>query len=135
MFAQPSLSGVSRLLCASVLVSLVLPVLADAQAGPSAHVAAKQKACPPPRAKPNEKPPVYVRVTGVSCTAAYALARKVKVKAPTGCLVHTDARHIRLTKPCRAGGYRCTSRSIVDGIALEATCKRDAKVVRFQLMY
>lgn len=136
MFAQRSLSGISRLLCASLLVLLALPVLASAQAGPSAHAAAKQRKCPNPQPRPaTEKPPIYVRVTGVSCTAGYALARKVKVKAPKGCLVYTDKQHIRLTKPCRAGGYRCTSRPVIDGMALEATCKRGAKLVRFQVMY
>jgi hypothetical protein len=136
MFAQPSLSGISRLLCASLLVSLALPTLvAPAQAAPPAHTAAL-KACPNPKPKPaSEKVPVYVRVSGVSCTYAYALARKVKVKAPKGCLVYVNKRRIRLSKPCRSSGYTCTSRSIVDGLALEATCKRGAKMVRFQVMY
>jgi hypothetical protein len=133
MFAQRSLSGVSRLLAAGLLLPLASPVLSGAQNDPPAH-AAKQKVCPNPKPRPaSEKPPIYVRVTGVSCTTAYALARKVKAKAPKGCLVSTDSRHIKLTKPCRVDGYRCTSRPIVDGMGLEATCKRGAKVVRFQI--
>lgn len=136
MFAKRRLSGTSCLLAASLLVPCAIPVLAPAQTAPPAHAAAKQKKCPNPKpTPPTEKPPVYVRVTGVSCAYGYALARKVKVSTPKGCLVHTDAKHIRLTRPCRVDGYRCTSRSIVEGLALEATCKRGAKVVRFQAQY
>lgn len=135
MFAQRSLSGMSRLLATSLIVPLAFPVLVTARDVPPAH-AAKQKKCPNPKASPpTEKIPVYVRVTGVSCNAGYALARKVKVKSPKGCLKYTDARHIRLAKPCRVDGYRCTSREIADGMALEATCKRGAKMVRFQAQY
>ena len=49
--------------------------------------------------------------------------------------MYTDPQHIRLSKPCRSGGYTCTSRKLNDGMALEATCKRGAKLVRFQVMY
>jgi hypothetical protein len=136
MFAQRLLSGMSRLFAAGVLVSLAIPVLAPAQAAPPAHAAAKQKKCHNPTpTHPTEKPPIYVRVTGVSCATGYALARKVMVKAPKGCMVHTDATHVRLSSPCRVSGYRCTSRPIVGGLALEATCKRGTKAVRFQAQY
>jgi hypothetical protein len=136
MFAKRRRSGTSCLLAASLLTYFAIPVLTTAQAAPSAYAAAKQKKCPNPKpTPPTEKPPVYVRVTGVSCRTAYALARKVKVSAPKGCLVHTDAKHIRLIRPCRVDGYRCTSRPLVGGLALEATCRRGAKAVRFQLMY
>jgi hypothetical protein len=136
MFAKRRLSGTPWLLAASLLIPSAIPVLTTAQAAPPAHAAAKQKKCPNPKpTPPTEKPPVYVRVTGVSCRTAYALARKVKVSAPRGCLVHTDAKHIRLTRPCRVDGYRCTSRPLVGGLVLEATCKGGAKVVRFQAQY
>jgi hypothetical protein len=135
MFAQRSLSGVSRLLATALLVPCAVPALVTAQ-GPAVAHATKQKKCPNPKPKPaTEKPPVYVRVVGVTCDTGYALARKVKVKAPQGCLKYTDTRHIRLTNPCRVEGYRCTSRELIDGMALEATCKRGAKLVRFQTFY
>jgi hypothetical protein len=134
MFAQRSLSGMSRLLAASLLASAVLPVLAIAQPAPSAHAAAKLRHCPNPKPYSNTKPPpVYFRVRGVSCRSAYALAKKVTVRAPRGCMVRIDETHVRLTRPCHAGGYRCTARSIGMGIAVEATCRRAGqKLVRFQ---
>lgn len=136
MFAQRSWSGTSRLLATSLLTALAIPALAPARPAPPAFAAAKQKKCKNPAPKaPDEKPPVYVRVTGVTCSGAAALARKVIVKAPKGCLTYTDAHHIRLTSPCRIGGYRCTSRPVAEGMALEATCRRGAKVVRFQAQY
>lgn len=135
MFAKRRLSGTPYLLAASLLAPFAIPFLAIAQDAPPAH-AAKQRKCDNPKPKPaTEKPPIFFRVTGVSCTSAYALARKVLVKPPKGCLIYTDASHIRLSRPCRIGGYRCTSRSIVQGMALDATCRRGAKVVRFQRLY
>lgn len=119
----------------ALALALVLPVLAAAAAQP-ARAAAKQRTCKNPKPKtPSAKPPVFIRTSGVSCAAATALAEKVIAKAPAGCLEHTDARHVRLRSPCRIGGYRCTDRAIVDGMALEATCRRGARTVRFQAMY
>lgn len=136
MFAQRSWSGTSGLLAACLLTAFAIPAPAPAAPAPPAHAAAKQKKCKNPAPKtPSEKPPIYVRVTGVTCSGAAALARKVIVKAPKGCLMYTDARHIRLTSPCRVGGYRCTSRPVAEGMALEATCRRGAKAVRFQAQY
>jgi hypothetical protein len=123
----------ARLLAASLLFPAALPALV---ATPPAQAAARQTRCPNPKpTRPTEKPPVYVRVTGVSCSFGYAFARKVMVKAPKGCLEHPAARQVRLSNPCRVAGYRCTSRPIAGGIALEATCRRGAKAVRFQAMY
>jgi hypothetical protein len=136
MFAKRRRSGTPYLLAASLLTPCAIPVLTTAQAAPAAHAAAKRKTCPNPKpTPPTEKPPVYVRVTGMSCASGYALARKVKVKVPRGCLVYTDAKHIRLSSPCRVDGYRCTSHPLVGGLVLEATCRRGAKVARFQVMY
>jgi hypothetical protein len=135
MFAQRRLSRMAGLLLASLLIPSAITTLAAAQAAPLGS-AAKLKKCRDPKAlTPSDKPPRYIRVTGVSCAAALALGRKVIVKAPRGCLEYTDASHIRLTRPCRVSRFRCTSRPIAGGIALEATCKRGAKIVRFQAVY
>ena len=73
------------------------------------------------------------RVKGVSCRTAYTLARKVSARAPKGCMERVDVVHIRLTRPCRISGYRCTYRPVGQGVALEATCRRGStKFVRFQ---
>jgi hypothetical protein len=133
MFAKRRLSGTPYLFAVSLLAAFAIPVLAGAHPGPPAHAAAKQKTCKNPDPDtPGGKPPVFIRVNGVSCSTATTLAKKVIHEAPKGCMKHSDALHARLTKPCRASGYRCTARSLFAWRALEATCKRGAKVVRFQ---
>lgn len=131
MFAQRSLSGVSRVLVAT-LVALAIPVPLGAHAAPPAH-AAKLKRCPDPGPDADGWVQIFFRVRGVSCLNAYALARKVSAKAPKGCWVRVDVVHVRLTHPCHIGGYRCTYRPVGQGVALEATCRRGStKLVRFQ---
>ncbi len=119
---------------AALALVLLPPALAGARpASPLAHAAAKQRACKNPKPKtPSAKPPVFIRASGLSCASATALAVKVAATAPAGCVEHTDARHVRLRRPCRVAGYGCTDRRIVGGMALEATCRHGAKAVRFQ---
>jgi hypothetical protein len=132
MFAQRSLSGTSRTL-AVCLVALALPVPVGAQAAPPAHAAKLRKCANPTPHSTRDPPPVLFRVRGVSCRTAYALARKVGVRAPAGCMVRKDETHVQMTRPCRAAGYRCTARAVGHGVAVEATCRRGSvKLVRFQ---
>jgi hypothetical protein len=126
MSAKRLLSGSAHLLLWGLLAALVLV------SAPHAHAASKQKSCKALKA-PKDPPPVFIRATGVTCDAAGKLAVKVLRRTPQGCLENTDPEHIRLHRPCRVSGFRCTSRPLYGGQVLEATCKRGhTKVVRFQ---
>jgi hypothetical protein len=135
MSAKRLLSVTARLGTSGALVALVLavPARAVAPVAPSAHAAAKERECRYTRAKDEVYGPLYIRASGVPCRTAIALGRKVSSRTPEGCLRFVDRTHVRLTKPCRKSGYRCTARPIAGWLALEATCKRgSSKTVRFQ---
>lgn len=129
MSAKRLLSGTAHLLVGGLLVALALALVAPA------HAASKQKSCKALK-DPKGTPPIFIRATGVTCDAAGKLAVKVLRRAPQGCLEQTDATHVRLKRPCRISHFRCTSRPLFSGQALEATCKRgSSRVVRFQALH
>jgi hypothetical protein len=97
---------------------------------PGAAVAAKPKLCPVVPA--NARTPVGLQVTHMSCATAHKVADRVVLRAPKGCARFLAERQIKLVTPCRQLGYRCTGRSIVDGMALDVTCRRGDRSVHFQ---
>ncbi|HET6508369.1 MAG TPA: hypothetical protein VFG42_16365 [Baekduia sp.] len=136
MSAKRLLSGMRRLpVPALVVLALAAPAGTSAAPDPAALSAAKLKSCKTPGDPPPKKSAYSIQVRGVSCTTAYPLIQKVISHAPKGCLEVPTPAHVRLSDPCRIAGYRCTGRTVARGIAVEATCKRDAKIVRFQVQY
>ena len=114
-----------------LLIALAVPaVAATAAPGPAAH-AAKEKQC---TVRFTEgRTAHFLRVSNVSCGKGRAVATRVISPRPSGCVKFTDKRgHVTLVKPCVRSGFRCTSKALAQRLALEATCKDGARVVKFQ---
>jgi hypothetical protein len=114
-----------------LIIALAVPALgASAAPGEPAHAAAKPKNCTTPFTR--GRIARVVQVTNVSCKAGRKVAGRVVRSAPSGCVKVVDEHHVTLVKPCTQLGYRCTGRSIANGVIVGVRCRRDARVVTFQ---
>jgi hypothetical protein len=116
-----------------LLLALAIPAVgatAAPRAPEPAAQAAKVKNCRTPFTE--ARTAHRIQVTGVNCPTGVKVALKAAGNAPSGCVKSDKRNHVKLVRPCVRLGYRCTSTPLLGGRAMNATCRRGGKTVRFQ---